>query len=343
MKKILVTGGCGYIGSHTVVDLSDNGFNAISADDFSNSRRKITNGISKLLNKKHINYEVNLCDLEATEKIFEENPDIVGVIHFAAHIYVPESVENPIKYFRNNINNLLNVLECCKKYNVPNLIFSSSCAVYGNTKDLPVTESTSFGEAECPYARTKQMGEEIIRDFCIANPDFNAVLLRYFNPAGSHESSEIGEAPIVENTHLVPIITEVAIGHRKSMTVFGTDYNTRDGSCVRDFIHVMDLAHAHTKAIQYLLNQRNEQNCEVFNLGIGEGVTVLEAIKAFEKVTGIDLNYSLGKRRAGDVAAIYADTTASRNKLGWTPKRNIEDIVKSAWDWENNKSWLVED
>ncbi len=342
MSKILVTGGCGYIGSHTVVDLTDHGFNAISADDFSNSHQKMVDGISSLINKKHVNYEVNLCDMEATERIFKENPDIEAVIHFAAHIYVPESVENPIKYYRNNLNNLLNVMECCKRYGVDNLIFSSSCAVYGNTKELPVTESTPFGEAECPYARTKQMGEQIIRDFCLANPKFNAVLLRYFNPAGSHESSKIGEAPILENTHLVPILTEVAIGHRKSMTVFGTDYPTRDGSCVRDFIHVMDLAHAHTKAVEYLLQKKNETNCDVFNLGIGDGVTVLEAINAFEKINGIKLNYSLGERRAGDVAAIYADTSKSKNKLGWTPKRNIEDIVKSAWDWERNKSWLTE-
>ncbi len=342
MSKILVAGGCGYIGSHTVVDLTDHGFNAISADDFSNSHRKMTEGISNLIGKPLKNYDVNLCDIEATEKIFQENPDIEAVIHFAAHIYVPESVEDPIKYYRNNLNNLLNVLECCMKYNVKNFIFSSSCAVYGNTKQLPVTEDTPFGDAECPYARTKQMGEQIIRDFCIANPNFNAVLLRYFNPAGSHESSKIGEAPILENTHLVPILTEVAIGHRKNMTVFGTDYDTRDGSCVRDFIHVMDLAHAHTKAVEYLLHGKNETTCDVFNLGIGNGVTVLEALNAFEKVNDLKLNYSLGERRTGDVAAIYADTKRSREKLGWTPKRDINDIVKSAWDWEQNKAWLTE-
>jgi UDP-glucose 4-epimerase len=343
MSKILVAGGCGYIGSHTVIDLSENGFNPISADDFSNSHKKMTEGISELLGRPHVNYEVNLCDMEKTEKIFQENPDIEGVIHFAAHIYVPESVSNPVKYYRNNLNNLLNVLDCCEKYGVKNLIFSSSCAVYGNAEELPVTEKTPFGEAECPYARTKQMGEQILRDYCIAHPEFNVVLLRYFNPAGSHETSKIGEAPILENTHLVPIITEVAIGHRKSMTVFGTDYPTRDGSCVRDFIHVMDLAHAHTKAVQFLLGNKNETNCEVFNLGIGDGVTVLEAIKAFEKVTGMALNYTLGERRPGDVAAIYADTTNSRDKLGWTPKRDINDIVKSAWDWENSKGWLISD
>ncbi len=343
MSKILVAGGCGYIGSHTVIDLNDNGFNPISADDFSNSHERMVDGISTLLERPHVNYRVDLCDMDATERIFEENPDIEAVIHFAAHIYVPESVDRPTKYYRNNLNNLLNVLDCCEKYGVKNLIFSSSCAVYGNTKVLPVTEQTPFGEAECPYARTKQMGEQIIRDYCTAHPEFNAVLLRYFNPAGSHESSKIGEAPILENTHLVPIITEVAIGHRKSMTVFGTDYDTRDGSCVRDFIHVMDLAHAHTKAVEFLLHKKNDSNCEVFNLGMGNGVTVLEAINAFENVTGQSLNYSLGERRAGDVAAIYADTRNSREKLGWVPKRDINDIVKSAWDWENNKTWLYEE
>ncbi len=340
MSKVLVCGGCGYIGSHTIIDLAKNGFFPISADDFSNSHQRMKEGISELLGREHINYEVNLCHQEETERIFKENPDIETVIHFAAHIYVPESVENPIKYYRNNLDNLLNVLECCQEYKVPNFIFSSSCSVYGNTEVLPVTEETPFGEAECPYARTKQMGEQIIRDFCIANPDFNAVLLRYFNPAGSHHTSKIGEAPILENTHLIPIITEVAIGHRKSMTVFGTDYPTRDGSCLRDFIHVMDLAHAHTKAVQFLTGKRNQTNCEVFNLGSGNGVTVLEAIQAFEEVNDIKLNYSLGERRAGDVAAIYANTEKSNNILGWKPQRNIKDIVKSAWDWENNKNWL---
>ncbi len=342
MRKILVTGGCGYIGSHTVVDLNDNGFQAISADNFSNSYRKITEGISDLIGKPHQNYDVDLCDLDTTERIFQENPDIEAVIHFAAYIYVPESVTNPIRYYRNNLNNLLNVLECCVKYNVSNFIFSSSCAVYGDAEDLPVTENTPFGEAECSYARTKQMGELIIRDFCYANPSFNAVLLRYFNPAGSHESSKIGEAPILENTHLVPIITEVASGHREKMAVYGTDYPTRDGSCIRDYIHVMDLAHAHTKAVDFLKEGRNDSNCEVFNLGIGNGVTVLEAIQAFEKINQVKLNYTLGERRAGDIAAIYANPTRAQEILNWTPKRNIEDIVKSAWDWERNKDWLIQ-
>ncbi len=341
-KKVLVTGGCGYIGSHTVVDLSENEFEAISIDNFSNSRKKMMEGISNLLKRPHINYHINLCDKNATEKVFQEHSDIEGVIHFAAHIYVPESVENPNKYYNNNLNSLINILDCCQKYKVNSFIFSSSCSVYGNAKELPVTEKTPFGEAECPYARTKQIGEDIIQDFCKANPQFNAVILRYFNPAGSHESSKIGEAPIVENTHLIPIITEVAIGHRKSMTVFGTDYPTRDGSCIRDFIHVMDLAHAHTKAVQFLFEKKNETNCEIFNLGIGQGVTVLEAIQSFEKITGIPLNYSLGERREGDVAAIYADTTRTKNVLGWTAQRNIDDIVQSAWDWENNKSWLLD-
>ncbi len=341
MGKTLVTGGCGYIGSHTIVDLHDNGFNPVSADNFSNSYQKITEGISDLIGKPLTNYDIDLCNLEKTEAIFKENPDIDAVIHFAAFIYVPESVTSPIKYYRNNLINLMNILDCCKKYNVKNIIFSSSCSVYGNSKELPVRESTPFGEAESSYARTKQMGELIIRDFCLAYPDTNVVILRYFNPAGSHESSKIGEAPILENTHLIPIITEVAIGHREKLIVFGTDYPTRDGSCIRDYIHVMDLAHAHTKAVEFLLEGKNEKNCEVFNLGIGDGVSVLETIKAFERVNGIQLNYQLGERRPGDIAAIYSHTDRSTNILGWLPKRNIEDIVKSAWAWEQHKKWLT--
>ncbi len=338
MKKVLVTGGCGYIGSHTIVDLLDNGFDVVSIDSFVNSSDEAINGIDKITGKRIKNYAVDLCDLEATRKVFAENKDIVGVIHFAALKSVGESVEKPLWYFKNNIESLLNVLSVCKEFGVQNLIFSSSCSVYGNATELPVTETTSFQAAESPYARTKQMGEHMIRDYCHTYTDFNAILLRYFNPAGAHKSAFLGEAPINPALSLVPVITETAIGKREKVTVFGNDYDTRDGSCIRDYIHVMDLANAHTKSMQYALDNKNEAACEVFNLGIGEGVSVLEAIEAFEKVTQQKLNYEIGPRRAGDVVAIYSNYKKAAEKLSWEPSRNIEDIMSTAWEWEKKRS-----
>lgn len=340
-KKVLVSGGCGYIGSHTLVDLISNGFDVISVDNNINSDLQPLNGIETITGKRVKNYGVDLCDLEATKAIFSENPDIVGVIHFAALKAVGESVEQPWRYFHNNLNSLLNLMACCKEFKVPNFIFSSSCSVYGNTKVLPVTEETPTETAESPYARTKQMGEDMLRDFCIPNKNFNAVLLRYFNPAGAHDSGHIGESPVNKALNLIPVITETAIGRRNGFTVFGTDYDTRDGSCIRDYIHVMDLANAHTKALQYLLENKNESNCEVFNLGLGAGATVLEAIHAFEKMTNIKLKYELGPRRAGDVIAIYADNSKAETKLGFLPTKGIEDIMLTAWEWEKKRSAKV--
>ncbi|RMF26501.1 MAG: UDP-glucose 4-epimerase GalE, partial [Bacteroidetes bacterium] len=253
MEKILVTGGCGYIGSHTIVDLLDHGFEVLSVDNLSNSDEGVLEGIAAITGRQVPNYRVDLCDLSATRKVFEENPDIRGIIHFAALKSVGESVYQPLRYFRNNLNSLLNVLDCADAFGVPYFVFSSSCSVYGNAEALPVTEETPLQEAESPYARTKQMGEDIIRDFSRAHPGVKSVLLRYFNPAGAHESALIGENPINEATNLVPVITETAIGKRPRMTVFGDDYPTRDGSCIRDYIHVMDLANAHTRCLQYLL------------------------------------------------------------------------------------------
>jgi len=232
----------------------------------------------------------------------------------------------------------MNLLQCVKEYEVEHFIFSSSCSVYGNAEDLPVTETTPWAAAESPYARTKQMGEEILKDFSNISPATNFVILRYFNPGGAHESALIGEAPIVVASNLVPVITETAIGKRNEMMVFGDDYDTRDGSCIRDYIHVMDLANAHTKSLQYAIAAKNASNYEIFNLGIGEGVTVLEAIRAFEKVTGKKLNYKLAGRREGDVIAIYANNQNAAQKLGWNPNRNIEDIMKTAWAWELRRS-----
>ena len=338
MTKVLVTGGCGYIGSHTIVDLIDNGFEVVSVDNFSNSDQKALDGIQEITGKTVKNYNVDLTDLEGTRNIFKENSDIQGIIHFAALKSVGESVSMPLEYFQNNLNSLLNLLQCVKEFEVSNFIFSSSCSVYGNAKDLPVTETTPWQEAESPYARTKQMGENMIKDFAHAHSATNFVILRYFNPGGAHESAIIGEAPIVVASNLVPVITETAIGKRNEMMVFGDDYDTRDGSCIRDYIHVMDLANAHTKSMQFAINSQQESNYEIFNLGIGEGVTVLEAIRAFEKVTGKQLNYKIADRREGDVVAIYANNDHASQKLGWNPQRNIEDIMKTAWAWELRRS-----
>ncbi len=333
MKKILVTGGCGYIGGHTIVDLIENGYTVISVDDLSRGSLRMLEGIEKVTGKTIKNYKVNLCDLEDTEAIFIENPDIVGVIHFAAFKSVPESVQFPLKYFRNNINSLVNLLQCAQTYNVNNLVFSSSCSVYGNAKELPVTENAPFMEPESPYARTKQMGEAICRDFAAQNRNFQVALLRYFNPVGAHPSAMIGE--LQEHAEsVVPIITQTAIGKRAEMLVYGTDYDTRDGSCVRDYVHVMDIASAHTKSLECMMEGRNKQKCEVFNLGTGNGVTVLELINAFEKVSGGKLSYKLGPRRPGDVIAIYADNQKARAVLGWEIKYDLNQMMDTAWKWE---------
>ncbi len=337
-NKILVTGGTGYIGSHTVVDLIDNGFDVISIDNYINSSPDVLDSIEAITGVRVKNYNADLVNYAATKGVFQDNKDIIGVIHFAALKSVGESVARPWDYFYNNINGLLHILKCCKDFNVQHLIFSSSCSVYGNAQQLPVTEDTPLQNAESPYARTKQMGEEIIHDFAKAHPQFSAIALRYFNPAGAHESAKMGESPTSNASNLVPVITEVAIGKREKITVFGVDYDTRDGSCVRDYIHIMDLANAHTKALQYIIKKQNQQNYEVFNLGLGEGATVLEAIKAFEKVSGRALRYEIGPRREGDVVAIYANMDLAAKVLGWQPKRNIEDIMRTAWAWEQAKS-----
>ena len=287
MSKILVTGGCGYIGSHTIVDLLENGFQVVSIDNLINGDLAMLTGIEKITGTRVVNYEVDLCDLEKLENVFKEHPDLQGIIHFAALKSVGESVEKPLLYYHNNIEGLLNILSCQRNFRVPNLIFSSSCSVYGNPEKLPVKEDTPIAKAESPYARTKQIGEDIIQDFAKIQTDFRGILLRYFNPAGAHETIHIGESPINQASNLVPVITETAIGKRSSMKVFGIDYPTRDGSCIRDYIHIMDLANAHTKALQYILAGRLKTMVDIYNLGIGEGVTVLEAINAFEKTTGV--------------------------------------------------------
>ena len=336
MAKVIVTGGAGYIGSHTVVNLIEQGHQVVCIDNFFNSHQVMWRHLEELVGRKVPQYNVDLTNAQAVDEVFAEHRDADAVIHFAARIYVGESVEKPITYFRQNLNSMLNVLECVAKYGQKTFIFSSSCSVYGNAEILPVTEATPFGEAESPYARTKQMGEQIITDFVRANPQVQGVVLRYFNPAGAHPSGQIGEAPQVEQTHLVPIIMEVGAGHRKQLTVFGGDYPTRDGSCLRDFIHVSDLGSAHTRAVNFGLERAANagDNPSIFNLGSGDGVTVLEAVHAFEKVTGQSLPHQIVEPRDGDVAAIYATTTKAAEELGWTPEYSLEDIMSSAWAWE---------
>lgn len=337
MKKVLVTGGCGYIGSHAIVDLIDNGFEVVSIDNLLNSKEEVLEGVYRITGRRVRNYVVDLCDRDATQQVFAAHPDMAGVIHFAALKSVGESVEQPLRYYHNNINSLINVLECMEEFEIPHFIFSSSCSVYGNTTALPVVEDTPLQQAESPYGHTKQIGEEILRAFSKISPGMRFILLRYFNPAGAHPSALIGEDPSNPASNLVPVITETAAGKRSEMTVFGDDYPTRDGSCIRDYIHIMDLANAHTKALQYLLAGKQQTGCDVFNLGIGEGVSVLEAIHAFERVTGQPLNYRIGPRRPGDVVAVYANNDKAARLLGWQPRFGIEEIMRTAWEWERVK------
>jgi UDP-glucose 4-epimerase len=333
MKKILVTGGSGYIGSHTIVDLVQNGFDVVCADNYSRSNEAMLNGVEKIIGKKIKSYKVDLCNYDDTFAIFQENPDINGIIHFAAYKAVGESVARPLMYFENNLYSLINILKCTEEFKVPHFVFSSSCTVYGNPDAIPVTEETPQKPAESPYGATKQMGEQIVTD-TVKSGSLKAILLRYFNPVGAHPSINIGELPIGKPANLVPAITQTAIGKLPMMNVFGFDYDTRDGSCIRDYIHVCDIAHAHTLALLYLIEEKNSTNCDVFNLGTGDGYTVLEAIAAFEKVSGVKLNYQLGPRRPGDVVAIYANNSKAKNQLGWIPELKLTDMMETAWKWE---------
>jgi UDP-glucose 4-epimerase len=333
MSKILVTGGCGYIGSHTLVDLVENGYDVISVDNNSRSTAAILKGVEKITGKPIKNYKVDLCNFDDTFAIFEENRDIKGIIHFAAFKAVGESVEKPLMYFENNLTSLINLLKCVQEFKTPWFVFSSSCTVYGEPDTPVVTEDSPLKPAASPYGATKQMGEQILTEFQKAN-DTNVILLRYFNPVGAHPSALIGELPIGRPQNLVPAITQTAIGKLPKMTVYGDDYPTRDGSNVRDYIHVSDIAHAHTLAIKYLEEGKNKNKLEVFNLGTGNGVTVLEAIKSFEKVSDVQLNYEIGPRRPGDIIAIYANNDKAKNVLGWVPKRSLDEMMATAWKWE---------
>ena len=335
--KVLVTGGTGYIGSHTIIDLIENGYEVVCADNGINSDTSSLAAIKKITGVDVPYFHVDLCDLNASETIFKAHPDIVGIIHFAALKSVGESVEKPLLYFRNNLESLINILDLSIKYGTKAFIFSSSCTVYGDVDKSPVDENTPWQEAASPYGRTKQIGEQIVTDI-LKNTDVKSILLRYFNPAGAHPTALLGESPINPPQNLVPIITETAIGKRSKMTVFGNDYPTRDGSCIRDYIHICDLARAHTLSLKYILEEKQKQQNEIFNVGIGNGLSVLEIITAFESLTGQKLNYDIGDRRPGDVMSIYSNHNKATEKLGWIPEMNVADIMNTAWAWEMKRT-----
>ncbi|NRD23321.1 UDP-glucose 4-epimerase GalE [Winogradskyella litoriviva] len=332
--KILVTGGLGFIGSHTVVELQNEGFEVVIIDNLSNSSVDVLDGITAITNKKPIFEKLDLKVKQDVQDFFKRHNDIVGVIHFAASKAVGESVAEPLMYYENNITTLVYMLQELSGLSKKNFIFSSSCTVYGQADKLPITENAPVKPAESPYGNTKQVGEEIIRDTCKVNKDVNAIALRYFNPIGAHPSANIGELPIGVPQNLVPYITQTGVGLREQLSVFGGDYPTSDGTCVRDYIHVVDLAKAHVVALQRLLNENNETNFEFYNLGTGKGSTVLEAIQSFEKVSGKALNYNIVDRREGDVTAAYADTSKALNVLGWKTELTLDDAMDSAWKWE---------
>ncbi len=332
--KILVTGGLGFIGSHTVVELQNEGFEVVIIDNLSNSSEDVLVGIEAISGKKPIFEKMDLRNKSDVQKFFTKHNNIDGVIHFAASKAVGESVENPLLYYENNLGVLVYMLQELTKMHKANFIFSSSCTVYGQADKLPITEDAPVKPAESPYGNTKQVGEEIIKDTCKVNPGLSAIALRYFNPVGAHPTVEIGELPIGVPQNLVPFITQTGVGMREQLSVFGDDYPTQDGTCIRDYIHVVDVAKAHVVALQRLLNGKNESNYEVFNLGTGKGSSVLEVIHSFERVSGEKLNYKIVDRRPGDVIQAYADTKKANQVLGWKAESTLDDSMKSAWDWE---------
>ncbi len=331
--KILVTGGTGYIGSHTAVELQNSGHDVIIVDNLSNSNIRVLDGIEKITGIRPAFEEFDLADEQKTAGFFKRHSDIEGIIHFAAYKAVGESVEKPLMYYRNNLFSLVNILQGMKENNIPNLVFSSSCTVYGQPDELPVTENAPIKEAESPYGNTKQISEEIISD-SIKTSGLKGIALRYFNPIGAHESSIIGELPIGVPNNLMPFITQTAIGIREFLRVFGEDYNTPDGTAIRDYIHVVDLAKAHVIAMERMVNQRMKKNFEIFNLGTGNGYSVLEVIKSFERSTGEKLNYQIVDRRPGDVEQVWADTQFANEELGWKAQKGIDEMTLSAWKWQ---------
>jgi UDP-glucose 4-epimerase len=332
MAKTIVTGGAGFIGSHTWVELLASGYEPIIVDDLRNSDERVLAGLEKITGKKPSIHRIDCTDDTALDRVFQaERPD--SVIHFAADKAVGESVRDPLKYYHNNIGSLVTLLRVMARQGVKDLVFSSSCTVYGDCRDLPVTERSATGASASPYGYTKVVCEQLLRDASAADPQLRVVMLRYFNPIGAHPSAQIGELPIGVPNNLVPFITQAAAGLRDKLTVFGNDYPTRDGSCIRDYIHVVDLAKAHVLALKWLSLQRAPL-CDVFNLGTGQGNTVLEAVQTFEEVNGVKVPFVIGPRRAGDVVAMYADTTKSREVLGWSTERTLADALRDAWRWQ---------
>ena len=332
--KILVTGGLGFIGSHTVVELQNKGYEVVVIDDLSNSSINVLDGITAITGTTPVFEKLDLKNKLSVESFFEKHSDIVGVIHFAASKAVGESVKEPLMYYENNLNTLIYMLKSVIKLKTSNFIFSSSCTVYGQADHMPILEQAPVKAAESPYGNTKQIGEEIITDTCKVVSELNAISLRYFNPVGSHDSVQIGELPIGVPQNLIPFITQTAAGLREELSVFGDDYNTPDGTCIRDYIHVVDLAKAHVLALQRLLECNNNTNYEVFNIGTGTGSSVLDVIKSFEKVSGQKLNYKISPRREGDITEAFADTTKSNEVLGWKANLTLDDAMRSAWNWE---------
>jgi UDP-glucose 4-epimerase len=330
--RILITGGTGYIGSHTAVELIEKDYEVLIIDNLSNSYVDVINSIEKITGKRPAFYNIDLTDKSAVDAFFKENT-VDAVIHFAAYKSVGESVSHPSMYYRNNINSLLNIADACSENGITKFVYSSSCSVYGEPDTLPIDENAIIKPAESPYANTKKIGEDILHDISKITR-FKIIALRYFNPVGAHESALIGEYPVGTPLNLFPVITQSAIGKRGPITVFGNDYNTNDGSCVRDYIHVVDIAKAHVIAIERLLNNTTSDNFEIFNLGTGKGLTVLEVINAFEKHSGVKLDYTIGNRRPGDVEKVFADTKKANEVLGWKATHGLESMITSSWEWE---------
>ena len=332
--KILVTGGTGYIGSHTVVELQAAGYEVVIIDNLSNSNCEVLDGIEKISGIRPVFVEADCTDMAALTKLFDENPGINGIINFAASKAVGESVQKPLLYYRNNLVTLINLLELMPKYGTKGIVFSSSCTVYGEPDVNPVDETAPIKKATSPYGNTKQISEEIITDYITSGAPIKSILLRYFNPVGAHPSAEIGELPNGVPQNLIPFLTQTAIGIRKELSVFGNDYNTPDGSCIRDFINVVDLAKAHVKALERMLEDKSEEKLEVFNLGTGVGLSVLELINAFETSTGVKVPHKIVGRREGDIEKVWANPDRANNVLGWKATTSIEDTMRSAWNWQ---------
>ena len=340
MKKILVTGGTGFIGSHTTVELQQKGYQVFIVDNLSNSKAEVVDNIAKITSQRPVFAKVDVADKEQLFNFLKQNPGIESVIHFAASKAVGESVEQPLKYYRNNINGLINILEAMKEFSIKNLVFSSSCTVYGQPEKLPVTENSPIQPALSPYGNTKQINEEIIRDFINVNPELHAIALRYFNPVGAHPSSLIGELPIGVPANLVPFITQTAAGIRECLSVFGNDYVTPDGTPIRDYIDIIDLANAHIAAINRMEEGKQKKNLEFFNIGTGNGLSVLELIKAFEEATGVKLNYKIVGRRQGDIEKVWADTSFANQELGWKAVVPLKETMLNAWNWQKKISGI---